>query len=126
MSISASPNRFSKSSAERLAPVLAGRASRHWIEGLETRNVSCGPINTIDQVFADPQVVARGMKLEMPHPAAGEAPVPLIASPIRMSATPPSYAHPPPMLGQHTDEVLEELLGLGPEELAALRERGVI
>ncbi len=111
---------------ERLAPVLAGRPSRHWIEGLETHNVSCGPINTIDQVFADPQVVARGMKLEMPHPAAGEAPVPLIASPIRMSATPPSYAHPPPMLGQHTDEVLQELLGLGPEELAALRQSGVI
>ena len=111
---------------ERLAPVLAGRPSRYWIEGLETRNVSCGPINTIDQVFADPQVVARGMKLEMPHPAAGEAPVPLIASPIRMSATPPSYAYPPPLLGQHTDEVLEELLGLEPAELAALRERGVI
>jgi crotonobetainyl-CoA:carnitine CoA-transferase CaiB-like acyl-CoA transferase len=111
---------------ERLAPVLAGQPSRYWIEGLETRNVSCGPINTIDQVFADPQVVARGMKLEMPHPAAGEAPVPLIASPIRMSATPPSYAYPPPLLGQHTDEVLQELLGLGQEELAALRERGVI
>ncbi len=111
---------------ERLTPVLAGRPSRHWIQGLEACNVSCGPINTIDQVFADPQVVARGMKLEMPHPAAGEAPVPLIASPIRMSATPPSYAYPPPMLGQHTDEVLEELLGLGPEELAALRQSGVI
>ena len=111
---------------ERLTPVLAGRPSRHWIEGLEACNVSCGPINTIDQVFADPQVVARGMKLEMLHPAAGETPIPHIASPIRMSATPPSYAHPPPLLGQHTDEVLEELLGLGPEELAALRERGVI
>ena len=111
---------------ERLAPVLAGRASRHWIEGLAARNVSCGPINTLDQVFADPQVVARGMKLEMPHPAVGGAPVPLIASPIRMSATPPSYRHPPPMLGQHTDEVLGELLGLDQAELAALRERGVI
>ena len=66
------------------------------------------------------------MKLEMRHPAAGEAPVPLIASPIRMSATPPSYTHPPPMLGQHTDEVLAELLGLDQPELAALRERGVI
>jgi crotonobetainyl-CoA:carnitine CoA-transferase CaiB-like acyl-CoA transferase len=111
---------------ERLAPVLAGRPSRHWIEGLETCNVSCGPINTIDQVFADPQVVARGMKLEMSHPAAGETPIPLIASPIRMSATPPSYAYPPPMLGQHTDEVLAELLGLEPAERAALHERGVI
>ncbi|MCH8997518.1 MAG: CoA transferase [Proteobacteria bacterium] len=111
---------------ERLAPVLAGQASRHWIEGLAARNVSCGPINTLDQVFADPQVVARGMKLEMPHPAVGGAPVPLIASPIRMSATPPSYRHPPPMLGQHTDEVLGELLGLDQAELAGLRERGVI
>jgi crotonobetainyl-CoA:carnitine CoA-transferase CaiB-like acyl-CoA transferase len=111
---------------ERLAPVLAGQTSRYWIEGLEARNVSCGPINTIDQVFADPQVLARGMRLEMPHPAAGAAPVPLIASPIRMSATPAAYAHPPPMLGQHTDEVLQELLGLDQAELAALREGGVI
>ena len=111
---------------ERLTPVLAGRPSRHWIEGLEACNVSCGPINTIDQVFADPQVVARGMKLEMSHPAAGETPIPLIASPIRMSATPPSYAHPPPLLGQHSDEVLAELLGLEAAELAALHERGVI
>ncbi|MCH6587661.1 MAG: CoA transferase, partial [Proteobacteria bacterium] len=90
---------------ERLAPVLAGRPSRHWIEGLEARNVSCGPINTIDQVFADPQVQARGMKIEMPHPALGGDPVPLIASPIRMSATPPSYRHAPPLLGQHSDQV---------------------
>ncbi len=111
---------------ERLAPVFAGQPSSHWIEGLEQHNVSCGPINTIDQVFADPQVQARGMKLEMCHPAAGEPTIPLIASPIRMSATPPSYAHPPPMLGQHTDEVLRELLGLGQDQLMALREGGVI
>ncbi len=112
--------------SERLAPVLAAKPSRHWIEGLEARNVSCGPINTIDQVFADPQVQARGMRLEMRHRAAGERPVPLIASPIRMSATPPSYAQPPPVLGQHTDEVLRELLGLAQDELTALRRRGVI
>ncbi len=111
---------------KRLAPVLARHPSRYWIEGLEQRNVSCGPINTIDQVFADPQVQARGMKLEMRHSLAGETPVPLIASPIRMSATPPSYVHPPPTLGQHTEEVLQELLGLGAEELAALRQSGVI
>ena len=111
---------------ERLTPVLARQPSRHWIEGLEACNVSCGPINRLDQVFADPQVRARGMKIEMSHPAAGEAPIPLIASPIRMSATPPSYERAPPLLGQHTDEVLQELLGLGAEELAALRESGVI
>ncbi len=111
---------------ERLAPVLAGQPSRYWIEGLEQRNVSCGRINTIDQVFADPQVEARGMKLEMRHPRAGEAPIPLIASPIRMSATPPSYVHAPPTLGQHTDEVLREYLGLDQDELAVLRQSGVI
>ena len=108
-----------------LAPILAAQPSRHWIEGLEAHNVSCGPINTIDQVFADPQVQARGMRIEMPHPALGGDPVPLIASPIRMSATPASYRHPPPTLGQHTGEVLAELLGLDAAELEALRGRGV-
>jgi crotonobetainyl-CoA:carnitine CoA-transferase CaiB-like acyl-CoA transferase len=111
---------------ERLTPVLAGRPSRDWIEGLEKLSVSCGPINTLDQVFADPQVEARDMKLQMHHPLAGDAPVPLIASPMKMSATPPSYGHPPPLLGEHSDQVLQELLGLGPEELATLREGGVI
>ena len=106
--------------------MLAGRPSRDWIEGLEKLSVSCGPINTLDQVFADPQVEARDMKLQMHHPLAGDAPVPLIASPMKMSATPPSYGHPPPLLGEHSDQVLQELLGLGPEELATLREGGVI
>ena len=66
------------------------------------------------------------MELEMPHSATGDAPVRLIASPIRMSATNPDYRHAPPMLGQHTDEVLKELLDLGPDEIVGLRERGVI
>ncbi len=109
-----------------LAPILAAKPARHWIEGLEAHNVSCGPINTLDQVFADPQVQARGMKIEMPHPALGGDSVPLIASPIRMSATPPSYRHAPPLLGQHSDQVLSELLGLDAAELGVLRERGVI
>jgi crotonobetainyl-CoA:carnitine CoA-transferase CaiB-like acyl-CoA transferase len=109
-----------------LAPILAAKPSQHWIEGLEAHNVSCGPINTIDQVFADPQVQARGMKIEMPHPALGGDPVPLIASPIRMSATPPSYDRAPPLLGQHSDEVLQELLGLDAAELEDLHGRGVI
>ncbi len=109
-----------------LEPVVAGHRCRYWLDGLEPLDVICGPINTIDQVFADPQVRSRGMKLEMSHPLAGEAPINVIASPIKMSATPPSYVHPPPTLGQHTDEVLHELLGIEDDELAALRERGVI
>jgi crotonobetainyl-CoA:carnitine CoA-transferase CaiB-like acyl-CoA transferase len=109
-----------------LTPVVAAQPSRYWIEGLEAHNVSCGPINTIEQAFADPQVEARGMRIEMPHPALGGDPAPLIASPIRMSETPASYRRAPPTLGQHTDEVLGELLGLGAAEIEALRGRGVI
>ena len=110
----------------RLEAILARHPSRHWLEGLGSLDVSCGPINTLDRVFADPQVRSREMEIEMRHPLAGEKPVPLIASPIRMSATPPSYRQAPPTLGQHTNEVLEELLGMGEEELAALSRRGVI
>ncbi|MDA1278338.1 MAG: CaiB/BaiF CoA-transferase family protein, partial [Verrucomicrobia bacterium] len=109
-----------------LNPVLAAHPSRYWIEGLEPLSVSCGPINTIDQVFADPQVEARGMKIEMPHPATKNRPVDLIGSPLKMSATPPSYRHAPPILGQSTDEVLRELLGIDEQELADLRKKGVI
>ncbi len=109
-----------------LESVVAGHPCRYWLDGLEPLDVICGPIQTIDQVFADPQVRFRGMKIEMLHPLAGDKPIDLIASPIRMSATPPTYAHPPPTLGRHTDEVLRELLGTEDDDLAALRERGVI
>ena len=110
----------------KLRQIIAEKPSKHWLDGLEANNVSSGPINDLEQVFNDPQVKARGMELEMPHPATGDAPVRLIASPIRMSATNPDYRHAPPMLGQHTEEVLKELLDLGPDEIAGLRERGVI
>ena len=110
----------------RLESVVAGHPRQYWLDGLEPLNVTCGPINTIDQVFADPQVRFRGMKFEMSHPLAGDEPISLIANPIRMSATPPSYDHPPPTLGRHTDELLRELLGSDDDEIKALRERGVI
>ena len=110
----------------KLRQIIAEKPSKHWLDGLEANNVSSGPINDLEQVFNDPQVKARGMELEMTHPATGDGPVRLIASPIRMSATNPDYRHAPPMLGQHTDEVLKELLDLGPDEIAGLRERGVI
>ncbi|MCH7865786.1 MAG: CoA transferase, partial [Proteobacteria bacterium] len=89
-------------------------------------NVGCGPINTLDQVFADPQVKSRGMVIEMPHAATGAKPVKLIASPIRMSVTEPDYRHAPPVLGQHTEEILSEFLGIDGEEVAALRQRGIV
>ncbi|NQU61243.1 MAG: CoA transferase [Rhodospirillales bacterium] len=111
---------------EKLAALMAEKPSKHWLEGLEKVNVTCGPINTLDQVFNDPQVKSRGMKLEMPHPATGDNPVRLIASPIRMSATETANRYSPPLLGQHTEEVLAELLDLGPDEVAKLRGRGIV
>ncbi|MEQ8968014.1 MAG: CaiB/BaiF CoA-transferase family protein [Azospirillaceae bacterium] len=99
----------------------------HWVAGLEALGVPCGPINTLDRVFADPQAVHRGMKIEMDHPlAGGDGTVSLIGNPVRMSATPVAYRHAPPTLGQHTDEVLAERLGLDAGERDRLRRDGVI
>jgi crotonobetainyl-CoA:carnitine CoA-transferase CaiB-like acyl-CoA transferase len=109
-----------------VAEVMRQKPSAYWIEGLERNKISCGPINRIDQVFADEQVIARDMAIEMPHPAAGNKPVKMIGSPIKMSETQVSYRYTPPMLGQHTDAVLEELLGMGKAERDALRSKGVI
>ena len=88
--------------------------------------VPCCPVNTLDRVFADPQVKARNMRIELDHPAAEDLKVPLVASPIKMSATPPSHRRPPPMLGQHTEEVLRELLELADGEIVELRNAEVI
>jgi crotonobetainyl-CoA:carnitine CoA-transferase CaiB-like acyl-CoA transferase len=86
------------------------RTTREWIAALEPVGVPCGPINRLDEVFADPQVIARGLRLDLPHAAAGS--VPGVANPIRMSASPVAYDRAPPMLGEHTAEVLAEWLGI--------------
>jgi crotonobetainyl-CoA:carnitine CoA-transferase CaiB-like acyl-CoA transferase len=109
---------------ERLRAVTVTRSTRDWIALLEKYDVPCGPINTVRDVFDDPQVHARGMQIAMQHPLAGE--VPLVASPIRLSDTPVSYRHSPPQLGQHTDEVLARHLGLTPQDLQVYRENGVL
>ena len=106
--------------------ITAKQPSEHWLEGLEKINVPCGPVNNVDEVFADPQVKARGIEIAMNHPAAGTEPVHFMACPMAMSATPPTYRNPPPMLGQHTDEVLEEILDIGADEIAGLRDKGLI
>src|SRR5713226_5579090 len=80
--------------------IMKLRASRDWIERLEAAGVPCGPINSYKEVFEDPQVVHRKLKIEMPHPLAGT--MPGIASPMRFSETPVEYKLPPPLLGQHT------------------------
>jgi crotonobetainyl-CoA:carnitine CoA-transferase CaiB-like acyl-CoA transferase len=85
------------------------RTSADWIAALEAAGVPCGPINRIDEVFADPQVIARGLQIKLPHALAGS--VPLVANPIRLSGSPVAYQRPPPLLGEHTAEVLAQWLG---------------
>ena len=111
---------------EILSKVVNAKPSKHWLEGMDDIKVSSGPINRLDQVFDDPQVLAREMRINMPHALSGDEPVEMIGSPIKMSETPVSYRHAPPTLGQYTDEVLDELLGLDAAACSELRERGVI
>ena len=108
-----------------LRPVFAARSSADWLAALEAQGIGCGPINDLGQVFADPHVQARGMVAEIPHPALGGAPARLIASPLRMTGTPVEIRRAPPMLGEHTDEVLADL-GCSPAEIGRLREAGIV
>jgi crotonobetainyl-CoA:carnitine CoA-transferase CaiB-like acyl-CoA transferase len=100
------------------------RNSAEWIALFEKVGVPCGPINTIADVFEDPQVKARGTQIRMTHPLAGD--IPLVASPLRMSQTPVQYRHAPPLLGQDTREVLGDVMGMGPDAIADLMKQGVI
>ena len=122
-------NRERVRNRETLAPVIERiirrHPVRHWLEGLEAVNVPCGPVNSLDQVFADPQVVHRDMEIAMKHPLAG-GDARLIGNPIKLSETPVTYRRPPPLLGEHTDEVLEEVLGLSAEERDRLRASRII
>lgn len=112
---------------ETLAPILAQHPTRWWVEKLEALAIGCGPINRLSQVFADPQVKAREMVFEMEDTAlAPGRTLKLIANPVRFSKTPVNYRSPPPRLGEHTDTVLGELLGLDASELGGLRARSVI
>ncbi|HLD66558.1 MAG TPA: CaiB/BaiF CoA-transferase family protein [Pseudomonas sp.] len=100
------------------------RTTAQWVSLLEQAGVPCGPINDLAAVFADPQVLARGLRIELPHSLGGT--VPQVASPIRLSETPVQYRHAPPLLGEHTAEVLQRILGLAPEQLDGLRANKVI
>jgi crotonobetainyl-CoA:carnitine CoA-transferase CaiB-like acyl-CoA transferase len=106
-----------------LAPIFAARGTRDWIALLEAANVPCGPINRMDQVFADPQAIARGLKIAMPH-ATGS--IELVASPLRLAKTPPEYRNAPPLLGEHTQQVLADVLDISDAEFARLKESGAI
>jgi crotonobetainyl-CoA:carnitine CoA-transferase CaiB-like acyl-CoA transferase len=103
---------------------LQAKTRDEWVETLSAAGVPAGPINTIDQVFNDPQVLHRGLVEEVEHPTAGR--VRLVGVPVKFSDTPGEIRRSPPSLGQHTEEVLSGLLEYSPDEISALRADGVI
>ena len=107
-----------------LLPIMASNTTSGWIQLLEQAGVPCGPINTIDQVFQDPQVIARQMQQEL-NRSDGMA-IPTIANPIKMSVTPPVSRRAPPALGADTEAELKSLLGLSDTQIEGLRAKGII
>lgn len=115
---------------DELIPVVRNAIAKHsvayWLEGLEKLGVPCGPVNNLQQVFDDPQVRARDMVVQLPHESDPRVMAHQIASPMKLSQTPVSYRHSAPGLGQHTDEVLRDVLGLDGDQLKKLSDAGVI
>ena len=107
-----------------LNAVFEQRSTKEWVKLLDDAGVANGPINTIKEVFEEPQVIARGMKFELPHAAAGK--VTLVASPMKFSGTPLKHDMPPPVVGQHTDEILRTVLKKTDAEIAALKAAGAV
>ena len=101
-----------------LARVMLSRTRDNWLLALESAGIPAGPINTMEQVYQDPQVVARGLRLDLPTGQGGQ--LPSVASPLRLSATPVQYRSAPPRLGEHTREVLSRVLELSPDKVEAL------
>jgi formyl-CoA transferase len=107
-----------------LSEIFLKRPTREWVELLDAAGVANGPINTIEKVFEEPQVQARGMKIELPHAVAGK--VALVASPMKFSGTPIKHEMPPPALGQHTNEILRAVLKKDAAEIANLKAAGIV
>ena len=128
----AQDERFAKNAArvrnlEILRPLVAGLLKEHdrshWVAALDAAGVPAGPINAIPEVFEDPQVKHRGMRVDIPHPLAGT--VPQVASPMRFAAAPLAHDRAPPLLGEHTAAILAEL-GIDAAEIGELRQRGAV
>jgi crotonobetainyl-CoA:carnitine CoA-transferase CaiB-like acyl-CoA transferase len=110
--------------AAQLTACMKARTTAQWVQVLGEAQVPCGPINDIAQAFAEPQAQHRQMRLDLPHPLAGSAPG--VRNPVRFSRSELEYRRAPPLLGEHTEEVLRERLGLDGEALARLRADGVL
>jgi crotonobetainyl-CoA:carnitine CoA-transferase CaiB-like acyl-CoA transferase len=115
---------------DELVPMIEAvtqeKSKSHWLDGLSGLGVPAGPVNTVSEAFADPQVQHREMRITMPHAHSGSGTVDLIGNPVKMSETPVSYRIAPPVLGEHTDQVLEELLEMNEQVRSELRDQGII
>ena len=111
---------------QKMPSFMKRKTTKEWLSIMEEVKVPCSPVNNIEQVFDDPHVKHREMKIEMDHELSGSGKVPLIGNPLKLSATPPQYRRPPPTLGQHTEEVLSEILELNSQEIKELRDKRAI
>ncbi len=107
-----------------LASIFKMASVAEWLEKLDKAEIPCGPINNFEQVFSMPQVKEREMLVQMEHPTIGA--LPLVGSPLKMSATPVEYRIPPPLMGEHTDDILMDVLGYSNEKVKELRNRGCV
>lgn len=111
---------------EILPRLTVKKSSREWLDGLAEIKVPAGAVNDLKQVFEDPQVRHREMQIDMDYQGSEDGKVKLIGSPVKLSRTPVRYRHPPPRMGEHSDDILMELLDLDEAEIAGLRDRGVV
>lgn len=111
---------------DMVAEIIAQETVDYWVTEMSKIKLTCSKVNNVAEAFEDPQVIAREMRIQMNHPLTGEKPVDLIASPLKMSETPVSYRQPPPTLGQHTDQVMSEVLDMSENRLNELKEAGVL
>jgi formyl-CoA transferase len=103
---------------------IARRPAGEWLQTLELAGIPCGPVNSVDRVFADPQTTARDMLIEVPHPTIG--PLKLAGTPLKMASLNHPPRRPPPLLGEHTDQVLANMLNLTADEIRQLRDTGIV
>jgi len=110
----------------KISDLMAGKPLQTWLDGLTELGIPCGPVNTIEQAFTDPQAEHRNMRISMPHPDTANHQVDLIGNPVKFSETPVSYRSHPPSLGEQRDSVLEEILNLDQTQIQQLDAKGII